>query len=417
MIAKTRINRNSRRRRCGSGSCRPVTSTLTSQVTYTVDANGNLTSDGLRTFEYDATNRLSKVQVSQSVDAAKFTYLHNVLGQRVFKSEPQVAQTAPSQAELGVDFITWLKSNFGWLFAQAQTNATLGQSYVYDDSATPNLLGEYGNGGTKSTGRIEYIYLPMEDGTSIPIGLYKGGRFLAIHTDHLGTPRLITDDTNKPVWQWPYIAFGDNKPTGILKATTNPKAALTNDPKLLKATAPMEINLRFPGQYFDEESNLNYNYFRTYQPTQGRYTQADPIGLGGGINRFAYVGGNPLSFSDPDGLQIAIPAPILAPMAGALTRPSVGTLFDPIVTPGMPDPNDPNRDRRCKKIKKSIEELKKEIYDKRYPDLATNPSGLPLRIGQGEALRDTVRGHEKLLNRKLRNLKNLEEEYDKDCLC
>ena len=58
-------------------------------------------------------------------------------------------------------------------------------------------------------------------------------------------------------------------------------------------------------QYFDEESNLNYNYFRSYQPTQGRYTQSDPIGLGGGLNRFAYVGGNPLRYVDPLGLTQA----------------------------------------------------------------------------------------------------------------
>ena len=280
----------------------PVTSTVNSQVNYSLDANGNLTSDGLRTFEYDAANRLSKVQVSQSAEASKITYLHNALGQRVFKSEPQVAQTAPNATELGTDFVTWLKTNFGWLFAAGQANATLGQSYVYDDSQTPNLLGEYGNGGTKSAGRIEYIWLPTEDGASIPIGIYKGGRFLAVHSDHLGTPRLITDDTSKPVWQWPYSAFGDNKPTGILKATPNPKAAITNVPQLLKATAATEVNLRFPGQYFDEESNLHYNGWRSYQPLQGRYTQGDPIGLSGGLNRFAYVDANPLNFSDPEGL-------------------------------------------------------------------------------------------------------------------
>ena len=287
----------------------PVTSTVNSQVNYSLDPNGNLTSDGLRTFEYDAANRLSKVQVSQSAEASKITYLHNALGQRVFKSEPQVAQTAPSQTELGVDFITWLKTNFGWLFAAGQANATLGQSYVYDDSnlgSTPNLLGEYGNGGTKSAGRIEYIWLPTEDGNSLPIGIYKGGRFLAVHSDHIGTPRLITDDTSKPVWQWPYSAFGDNQPTGILKATPNPKAAITNQPVLLKATAATEINLRFPGQYFDEESNLSYNYFRSYQPTQGRYTQFDPIGLAGGLNPYQYAGSNPLSNIDPNGLDIVV---------------------------------------------------------------------------------------------------------------
>ncbi len=135
-------------------------------------------------------------------------------------------------------------------------------------------------------------------------GADRNGKAFAVHADHLGTPRLITDDGNKPVWQWPYSAFGNNKPTGVLKASQNPKAAVSNQPVSLKATEPgIEANLRFPGQYFDEESNLNYNYFRSYQASQGRYTQADPIGLDAGINRFAYVSGNPVSYVDPTGLD------------------------------------------------------------------------------------------------------------------
>ena len=289
----------------------PITSTTSSQVNYGLDAAGNLTSDGLRTFSYDVSNRLAQVQVGDDDEASKVTYLHNAAGQRVFKSEPQVAQTAPTEEQLGADFITWLKKNFGWLFAQAQQNATLGQSYVYGDDqiSSYNLLGEYGNGGSKSAGRTEYLYLPTETGNSVLIGLYKNNRFYAVHTDHLGTPRQITDDTNKVVWQWAYSAFGDNKPTGILKATTNPKAAITNQPKLLTATSPsFAVNLRFPGQYFDSESNLSYNYMRSYRPAQGRYDQPDPIGLEGGWSRFGYVGGNPLSFTDPEGLRSARPA-------------------------------------------------------------------------------------------------------------
>ena len=138
------------------------------------------------------------------------------------------------------------------------------------------------------------------------MGLYRNGKFFAVHTDHLGTPRLITNEANKPVWQWPYSAFGNNKPTGVLKATPNPKAALTNVPVLLKATAATEVNLRFPGQYFDEESGLAYNYFRSYDGKGGRYIQADPIGLAGGINRYGYVNANPLSSFDPRGLDLVV---------------------------------------------------------------------------------------------------------------
>ena len=192
-------------------------------------------------------------------------YLHNALGQRVCKSEPQASQYAPDEDELGVHFINWLRKNFGWLFERSASKAALGQSFVYADAPLPEwaLLGEYGNGASKNAGKLEIVWLPSDDGGAIPVGLYRNGRLYAIHPDHLGTPRLITDDANKPVWQWPYSAFGANRPTGILKATQRTQQGSTNEALSLKATNPaLTFNLRFPGQYFDEESNLNYNYFR-----------------------------------------------------------------------------------------------------------------------------------------------------------
>ena len=58
-----------------------------------------------------------------------------------------------------------------------------------------------------------------------------------------------------------------------------------------------------PGQYFDRETNTHYNYFRDYDPAQGRYIQSDAIGLQGGINTYAYAGGSPVSHVDVRGLD------------------------------------------------------------------------------------------------------------------
>ncbi|WP_369818125.1 RHS repeat-associated core domain-containing protein [Acidovorax sp. Root219] len=73
----------------------------------------------------------------------------------------------------------------------------------------------------------------------------------------------------------------------------------------------MTFNLRYPGQYYDKESNLHYNYFRSYSAERGRYTQADPIGLDGGFNRFGYVDGNPLLYTDPTGEAITFSGAIV----------------------------------------------------------------------------------------------------------
>jgi len=62
-------------------------------------------------------------------------------------------------------------------------------------------------------------------------------------------------------------------------------------------------NKRLPGQYYDQETGLHYNYFRYYDPETGRYITSDPIGLEGGLNTYAYVENNPLRWIDPSGFS------------------------------------------------------------------------------------------------------------------
>ena len=61
------------------------------------------------------------------------------------------------------------------------------------------------------------------------------------------------------------------------------------------------MRLRFPGQYYDTETNLFYNWNRYYDLQLGRYISSDPIGLDAGYNTYGYVEQNPIRYYDPDG--------------------------------------------------------------------------------------------------------------------
>jgi RHS repeat-associated protein len=232
--------------------------------------------------------------------------------------------------------------------------------FAYDEAG--HLIGEYSGTGALQQETVWFGDTPVA--TLRPNG--SGGiNIYYVHTDHLNTPRRITRPSdNVVIWQWNSDPFGNG--------------FVDQDPD---ADAQMFVyNLRFPGQYYDAETGLSQNYFRDYDPQVGRYVESDPIGLKGGINTYTYVDDGSTRFVDSRGLV-------------------------------RQDPSSPY----CQDLAAKIERIRKRIETRRYKELEEDKWTLPQRLGPGESLRDTVRGHQTLINIESQNLRRLEDKYDDDC--
>jgi RHS repeat-associated protein len=338
-----------------TGFTQSINGASSTSVTYGYNANGDLVSDGLRSYTYDAEGRLAAATTGATDVSPTTRYAHNALGQRVFKTEPLYPPGQGDEADPG--FMQSLIAFFTKLWSPATNQAEqLGYAYVYDENGT--LISEAGSGGANSAGQASYVYLPTANGP-MPIAALINGATYAVHSDHLNTPRRLSNDSGQAVWQWSYSAFGEDKPTiaknRFANLDTTPNPGTTN-------ISEVKFNLRYPGQYADEESGLFYNYFRSYDARTGRYSQPDPIGLNGGWNRFGYVDANPLGFVDPLGLDRWGPgspsAPVFDPRyndseawrwetncyAYALNRPGMRQ-GGPLRGVGGTDPGEPSKRR------------------------------------------------------------------------
>ena len=195
-------------------------------------------------FSYDCENRLVKAQTYKNNKLTQESnYYYDSLGRRI-KKKNECLQTKQTQQT------TFLWQGLRLLQEQSEQNS---KTYIYETGSYAPLA------------RIDTEYEVDE--------LYY------YHTDQIGTPLELTNEQGTVVWQANYKAWGEVDSLRINE---------------------VEQNLRYQGQYFDEETELHYNTFRYYDPQVGRFTTQDPIGLFGGVNFYAYAP-NPAAWIDPLG--------------------------------------------------------------------------------------------------------------------
>ena len=143
-----------------------------------------------------------------------------------------------------------------------------------------NRIAEYDYDSVAGTSVLlrEYLWL---DG--LPLAVVENGTVYHVRWDHIGRPVFATDGLATVVWEASYLSFG-----GVETSTGSP------------------MELRFPGQWFQSESGLHQNWMRDYDPTAGRYIQADPLGLVDGASVYGYALQNPGRYVDPLGLDAFI---------------------------------------------------------------------------------------------------------------
>ncbi|MGH6839236.1 MAG: RHS repeat-associated core domain-containing protein, partial [Methylocella sp.] len=248
----------------------------TATQTYTYDADGNRasyatngTSPIALTYKYDtASNRLLGIGGS-----SKETFTYDANGNMLSHSSPSAdytyeydARNRRTETFLGAIATTDVINGLGQRTAKTRESET--KFFVYDEAG--HLTGQYNSSG----GVVEEsVWLG-----DLPVAVLQPSGQFYIAPDHLGSPHQIADAGGAAVWLWDHDPFGNGAPLGAFS-----------------------YNLRFPGQFYDQRAKLHYNYFRDYDPNTGRYIESDPIGLAGGLNTYAYAGGNPVSGIDPNG--------------------------------------------------------------------------------------------------------------------
>jgi RHS repeat-associated protein len=249
-----------------SGTHRLIDITGAEPSARAMDANGNTTglqaSGGIYALGYDDSNRFTVLRQSGVTIEA---YTINGQGERVSKTAASVRRGPPICHAVPYRPVSMT----------CRSPTGVATDFVYDGSG--RLLGEFTTGHSR-----DYVWAGNTLVAILDNPALGGDTIHYAYTDNLGTPRAVTTQSGTLVWDWP----NTRNPFGERAASGN----------------GYTLNLRFPGQYFDAETGLSYNYFRDYESAIGRYVESDPVGLQGGLSTYAYVSNAPLKSYDAKGM-------------------------------------------------------------------------------------------------------------------
>jgi len=204
---------------------------------------------------------------------------------------------------VGAESSAGTKVTFAYDALGRRIRKSAGSKVVRYTWAGEQLIGEVATTPSGTT-VVDYLYLPE---TYIPLAARVNGKVYFFHPDHLGTPRRVTDERGEVAWSADFSAFGNARIA--VEAVSN--------------------QLRFPSQYFDEETGLHYNRSRYYSPEFGCYLSRDPQGFAGGLNLYTYAAGDPVNHDDPLGMWtwsgvLTTASRVTAVIAGVAAGAAVG---------------------------------------------------------------------------------------------
>jgi RHS repeat-associated protein len=270
-------------------------------LAWNYDKNGNLTTSkvGTTTYTYGlatGTNRLSTITWPSNSESFGYTATGNINSETLNSTNVFTGTYNNNNRLASVTGIPLAISAITYdAFGKRITKANPGYSPIlYSYDLDGNLI-EENDGGVIT----DYIYM---DGINVANWEPSEKHLYAIDFDRLGVPLLSHDEYSLTNWA----------------AYSQPYGTMTQTVFTGEFTGPVTQNLRLPGQYFDHETGNHYNLNRDYMPSLGRYLEADPIGLTGGLNPYRYANASPAKYTDRMGTISGVQLLVLASLANIL---------------------------------------------------------------------------------------------------